>query len=171
MSSRLQDELRQSKSFGSLRQEAVLQIARSSAVLVHAWEQYIRPYGITPTQYNVLRILRGAGDPGLSRHQVGLRLITQVPDVSRLLDRMMLAGLVIRTRGAEDRRTVNACITAKGLQILGELDGPSCAVPDTQLAGLTDDQVRTLIDLLEAVRGSAAERVPAPCSFPQGVRP
>jgi DNA-binding MarR family transcriptional regulator len=152
MPSRLQDELQQSKAFGSLRQEAILQMARTSAVLGLCWEQYLRCHGITATQYNVLRILRGAGDEGLSRHEVGRRMLTQVPDVSRLLDRMMSAGLVTRARCIDDRRKVNATITPKGLDLLAGLDEPSLRVPDQQLSHMRDADVQRLIELLEEAR-------------------
>jgi DNA-binding MarR family transcriptional regulator len=159
MPSRLQDELQQSKAFGSLRQEAILQMARSSAVLTHCWEQSLRGMGITGTQYNVLRILRGAGVAGLSRHAVGCRMVTQVPDVSRLLDRMTAAGLVTRARGTEDRRKVNATITSKGLSILAELDESSLRVPDEQLSHMPDEHVRRLIELLDEARSPHISRV------------
>ena len=155
MSSRLQEELKQNKPFGSLRQEALLAMARTTAVLTHAWEQALRRHGITLTQYNVLRILRGAGSSGLCRHGVASRLVTPVPDVSRLLDRMMRAGLVTRTRGTEDRRIVQACITARGLALLAKLDLPSYTVADAQLAHMPDDDLRTLIQLLETARNDA----------------
>ncbi len=152
MPSRLQDELQQTKAFGSLRQEAILQMARSSAVFSHSWEQYLRGFGITGTQYNVLRILRGAGDAGLSRHAVSCRMVTRVPDVSRLLDRMTAGGLVTRARGTDDRRKVNTAITPKGLSILAELDVPSLRVPDEQLGHMSDEHIRRLIELLEEAR-------------------
>ncbi len=152
MPSRLQHELKQSKPFSSFRQELVLQLARTHAVVSHAWEQDLRRHGITSTQYNVLRILRGAGAAGLCRHEVASRLVAQVPDVSRLLDRMMLSGMVTRTRSDEDRRLVKARITTKGLGILKELDEPSVALPDRLLAHLSDDEVQTLIALLEVIR-------------------
>jgi DNA-binding MarR family transcriptional regulator len=162
MSSRLQDELQQSKAFGSLRQEAILQMARSSAVLSHAWEQQLRCFGVTGTQYNVLRILRGAGQTGLSRHEVGCRMVTQVPDVSRLLDRMTAAGLVTRARGAEDRRKVNATVTPKGLALLEQLDAPSLRVPEEQLGHMPDEAVRHLIALLEEARAPHIKRTVSP---------
>ncbi len=152
MCSRLQVELKQSKPFSSLRQEAFLQMARTTAMLTHGWEHALRGHGITLTQYNVLRILRGAGERGLCRHEVSSRLVTQVPDVSRLLDRMMRGGLVTRARDKEDRRMVNACITDKGLSLLQELHLPSKVLVDDQLAHLTDAQVQLLIELLEAAR-------------------
>jgi DNA-binding MarR family transcriptional regulator len=152
MSSRLQREIKQAKPFGSLRQEVLLQMARTTAILVHAWEQALRVHGITLTQYNVLRILRGAGSEGLCRHEVASRLITQVPDVSRLLDRMMKAGLVTRTRDVGDRRLVNACITPQGLSLLEQLDAPSHTLVDNQLAHMSDVELRVLIELLETAR-------------------
>ncbi len=156
MAGRLQDEIKQSKPFGSLQQEAVLSMARTTAVLTRAWEQFLRGYGITLTQYNVLRILRGAGPGGLCRHEVASRLVTEVPDVSRLLDRMMHAGLLTRTRGVEDRRMVKACITDRGLAILEELDRPSFTLPQKQMAHMTETDLRTLIQLLDAARSSPA---------------
>jgi len=152
MASLLQDEIKQTKPFKSLRQEALLQMARSTAVLLHAWEQSLRIHGITLTQYNVLRILRGAGDAGLCRHAIASRLITQVPDVSRLLDRMTTAKLVTRTRNSEDRRLVKACITEKGLSILSDLDAPSYVLIDQSMAHMSDDEIKTLIHLLERAR-------------------
>ena len=100
----------------------------------------------------MLRILRGAGEAGLCRHEIASRLITPVPDVSRLLDRMVLAGLVTRTRGLSDRRMVKACITLPGLALLGELDRTTPGMAEKQLGHLSDDQVRMLIDLLESAR-------------------
>ncbi len=152
MASRLQVEIKQSRPFTSLRLELLPQLARTAAVLTHAWEQHFRSCGITLTQFNVLRILRGAGEGGLCRHEVASRLVTPVPDVSRLLDRMVRAGLVTRTRGVADRRMVKACITRQGLAILGELDQSAPALAEEQLAHLSDDQIRTLIALLETVR-------------------
>jgi DNA-binding MarR family transcriptional regulator len=111
MVSRLQQEIKQTKPFSSLKQEVLLSIARTAAVLQHASEQALKAHGITLTQYNVLRILRGAGEKGLCRHEIASRLITPVPDVSRLLDRMVRAGLVTRTRDKHDRRLVASCIT------------------------------------------------------------
>lgn len=152
MTSRLRSEIKQAKPFGSLREEVFLQLARTTAQLTHAWEQALRRHGITLTQYNVLRILRGSGDAGLARQEVSSRLVTQVPDVSRLLDRMMRAGLVMRARDEGDRRVVKATITDKGLAILRELDAPSIAIVDEKLAHMTDADLFTLIRLLEAAR-------------------
>src|SRR4051812_50226485 len=86
------------------------------------FELFLRPYGITATQYNVLRILRGSEPEGLCRNDLRDRMLTRMPDVTRLLDRMEEAGLVERTRETEDRRMVTSGTTAKGMQILATLD-------------------------------------------------
>ncbi len=152
MPSRLHLEIKQSRPFTSLRLELYPQLARTTAVLTHAWEQHLRSFGITLTQFNVLRILRGAGEDGMCRHEIASRLVTPVPDVSRLLDRMVRASLVTRTRGIADRRMVKACITREGLAVLSELDQIAPSMAEQQLAHLSDDQIRTLIDLLEMAR-------------------
>ncbi len=157
MTGGLQDEIKQGRPFSSLRQEAFLSLSRTSALLTHAWTQRLRPYGVTLTQYNVLRILRGAGGGGLNRQQVSERLITQVPDVSRLLDRMTAAGLVTRARGQVDRRVVNSCVTEKGLAILQALDVPSYVIADEQLAHMPDSEISQLVALLEKVRSGLTQ--------------
>jgi DNA-binding MarR family transcriptional regulator len=158
MPSRLQAELKQTKPFKSLREEVLLQVARTAAVLSHTLDHTLRVYGITQTQYNVLRILRGAGPSGLCRHEVATRLVTLVPDVSRLLDRMTQAELLTRTRDPKDRRLVKACITEKGLKILAELDGPSSTLADERFSHISDADLRQLITLLEAVRETPPTR-------------
>ena len=165
MTSRLQHELKQTRPFSNPRLELVVQLARTNALLVHQWEQHLRPHGITLTQFNVLRILRGAGESGLCRHEVADRLVTPMPDASRLLDRMVRAGLVTRTRNATDRRMVKTCITARGLAILQELDGSSLSVADRQFAHLSSEDVGQLIRLLEKVRypsGCCSDPVASP---------
>lgn len=152
MASRLQQELKQRKPFSSLRQEVMLSISRTSAVLTHSFEQALKTHGITATQYNVLRILRGAGHDGLCRYEIGHRLVTPVPDVSRLLDRMTAAGLLTRERALTDRRLVVACITPKGLAALEALDAPTQRMIDGQMRHLSDDQLLTLRDLLDLAR-------------------
>jgi len=169
MATRLQHEIKQTKPFQSLRHEVFLQVARTAAVLNHAGDQALRSHGITLTQYNVLRILRGAGAAGLCRHEVAVRLVTQVPDVSRLLDRMLTAGVITRTRDAADRRMVNACITKAGMAILEALDAPMLTVLDQQLSHLSDTELETLAHLLEAARTpphAATGNGTKPCQTP-----
>lgn len=152
MTSTLRDEIRQTRPFQSLEQEASLSIERTSAVLRHGLAEAMKEFGITGTQLNVLRILRGAGPDGLCRNEIGDRLISQVPDVTRLLDRMEEAGLVSRARSTEDRRLVRTRITAEGLALLDRLDAPLVALHARQLGHMTRDQLRTLIDLLAVAR-------------------
>src|SRR5687767_15720741 len=118
----LREDLRQRKPFTSLEQEAQLNVVRTASLLVDSFEQMLRPYAITATQYNVLRILRGAEPDGLCRNELRDRMLTRMPDVTRLLDRMEDAGLVERARDTKDRRLVTTRITKKATQLLATLD-------------------------------------------------
>jgi DNA-binding MarR family transcriptional regulator len=118
MSKSLQSEIKQTKPFPSLRAEALLGILRTAAVIDHHLGEALKPHKITTTQYNVLRILRGAGRKGLCGREVAERLVSKVPDVSRLLDRTEELGLISRERDSGDRRHVTARITDKGLALL-----------------------------------------------------
>ncbi len=148
----LRDELKMSKPFKSVEEEAILSIARTAALLEHAGAEALKPFKLTITQYNVLRILRGAGDSGLCRNEVGQRLVTKVPDVTRLLDRMEAAGLIVRQRGGEDRRYVATRITEKGLKLLDRIDRELPAIHGRQLGHVGQKRLRELIALLEEVR-------------------
>ena len=150
----LQQELKQGKAFRSIEEEAFLNIARTAAVLEHGLAQALKPFDITPTQYNVLRILRGAGPDGLCRNEVGERLVRRVPDVTRLLDRMEETGLLVRARADADRRYVTTRITAQGLALLDRLDHELDRIHRNQLGHLEGKQLRSLIALLTAVRRS-----------------
>jgi DNA-binding MarR family transcriptional regulator len=152
MSPSLQQDLRQKKPFSSLEQEAYLSVVRTTSVLSDRVEDLLKPFGISGTQYNVLRILRGAGEEGLCRNALRDRMLTRMPDMTRLLDRMEEAGFVTRSRERDDRRMVLTRITARGRDLLGELDRPMNELHREQLAGLSDEQLRTLIDLLRVVR-------------------
>ena len=148
----LRAELKQTKPFRSLRHEALLSIQRTAAVLEHEFETTLKPYRITGTQYNVLRILRGAGTDGLCRNEIRDRMVRQVPDVTRLLDRLEDMKLVVRTRGGSDRRFVTTKITAAGLKLLDRLEAVVDAVNDRQLGHVDDARLRTLVALLAGVR-------------------
>jgi len=152
MLSALAAELKQNKPFESLEVEAVLSIARTAAIFEHQAAQALKPYNLSLSQYNVLRILRGAGPDGLCRNDVGSRLITQVPDVTRLLDRMEEAGLISRERGSNDRRFVTTRITRKGLDLVGKIDKPITDLHQQQLGHVSRKTLRVLIDALAEVR-------------------
>jgi DNA-binding MarR family transcriptional regulator len=114
--------------------------------------ELFRTVGLSPTQYNALRILRGAGEPGLTCGEIASRLITADPDVTRLLDRLEKAQLIARVRSTEDRRVVRARITPAGLEALAGLDGPVAALHVRQLGHMGRERLATLIELLESAR-------------------
>jgi len=152
MPTSLQAELKQSKPFGGPEHEAVLSIARTAAILEHSTSEAIKRYGLTLTQYNALRILRGAGADGLCRNEVRDRLIARVPDATRLLDRLEEMGLVVRAREGDDRRFVRARITQAGLDLIAPLDDVIQEVHRRQLGHLGPERLRQLVDLLAAAR-------------------
>jgi len=152
MRSRIWNEIKQTRPFRSIEEEAALSIVRTAAELEHTFAQAIKGYEVTSTQYNVLRILRGAGSEGLCRNEVGQRLVRQVPDVTRLLDRMEHLDLIARQRGGKDRRYVTTTITKKGLDLLKKLDEKVDAINEDLLGHLDPERLKQLIALLDAAR-------------------
>lgn len=152
MTQTLQDELKQAKPFKRVEEEAYLSIMRTAALLEHQLAQALKPHGVTATQYNVLRILRGAGSDGLCRNEVGDRLVTAVPDVTRLLDRMEQLGLIARERGTTDRRFVTTRLSKKGLALVNRLDAHVEAMHARQLGHLDQRSLKALVGLLAQVR-------------------
>ena len=152
MRSRIWNEIKQTRPFRSIEEEAALSIVRTAAALEHTFAQAIKGYEVTSTQYNVLRILRGAGSEGLCRNEVGQRLVRQVPDVTRLLDRMEHLDLIARQRGGKDRRYVTTTITKKGLDLLKKLDEKVDAINEDLLGHLDPERLKQLIALLDAAR-------------------
>jgi DNA-binding MarR family transcriptional regulator len=152
MASDLRADLKQRMPFKSLPEKAHLGVVRTAAVLVDAFEQMLKPHGITATQFNVLRILRGAAPAGLCRNELRDRLLTRMPDVSRLLDRMEEGGLVSRARESDDRRMVTTRITAKGRRLLDAVEDDVTDEHRRRFGHLSKDQLRELIALLSMVR-------------------
>lgn len=152
MTLNLREEIKQSRPFQSLEQEALLSLERTAAVVNHRSADFFRRYGVTPTQYNVLRILRGAGNSGLCRNEVRDRMIAQVPDVTRLLDRLEEMKLIARERDDADRRMVTTRITASGLKLLERLDAPVADAEKRMASHLGPKKLRQLIDLLAELR-------------------
>ena len=152
MHSKLQEEIRQNKPFESLREELWLNLSCTAAAIGHLVEQKLRPYGVSPTQYNVLRILRGAGPEGLCQYQVKERLVAQVPDVPRILDRMEKAGLVERVRAEADKRMVMTTLSERGRSLVTELDGPLPEMMSELFQALTEDELAKLNELLVGAR-------------------
>jgi DNA-binding MarR family transcriptional regulator len=156
MSAKLKDEIRQVKPFESREQEAFLNLQRTADAMMRGLEETLRPSGLTQTQYNVLRILRGAGEGGLLCRQVAERMVTRDPDMTRLLDRLETRGLVTRERDRKDRRALSVRITSKGIRLVSALDDPIVALHRRQLSHLGEDRVQRLITLLEDARQEPA---------------
>jgi len=138
-----------------LTAEAFLELLRTADVLVQGLAATLKPYGLSLNQYNVLRILRGAGPGGLPCGQIAERMLTRDPDMTRLLDRLEGRGLVGRCRGQDDRRVVLTRITGQGMKVLADLDEPVRKRHEEQLGHLSAAKLRTLIELLEAARRSS----------------
>lgn len=156
----LRKEIRQGRPFRSREAEAFLNLQRTAAFLEQAVARWLKRASLTLTQYNALRILRGAHPDVLPCSEVGERMVTPVPDVTRLLDRLEGAGLVSRCRDTKDRRVVNVGITEHGLERLGELDDPLERYLEELLSPLDRGDLRTLIRLLERARLSPALTAP-----------
>ena len=150
--SHIQQEIRQGKPFASKSQEAVVALFRTADVLRGGLSRVFEPHGITGQQYNVLRILRGAGTEGLPTLDVAERMIERTPGITRLLDRLERKGLVRRERCARDRRQILCWIQPAGLRLLDQVDGPLNAAEGRALAGLGVQRTEQLLRLLELVR-------------------
>jgi DNA-binding MarR family transcriptional regulator len=155
----LQAELRQKVPFTSREQEAYLSLLRTADGLQAQVEAWLKEFGLTGTQYNALRILRGAGPEGLPCSEIGERMITHDPDITRLLNRLEDRGLVERTRARHDRRVIYGKITPAGLKLLREMDGPIEKFGREMLRHVGPERLRQLIALLELVRGGTASRI------------
>lgn len=151
----LRMEIHQTKPFASLEEEAFLNLHRTADALLHGLEAALKPVGLSASQYNVLRILRGAEAEGLACREVAERMVTRDPDITRLLDRLEARGLVIRARDRADRRVITVRITPEGLRLLQALEAPVAELPRRQLGHLDEAQLRTLIELLQAARERA----------------
>jgi DNA-binding MarR family transcriptional regulator len=154
MSSRLQAEIKQTKPFPRRSSEALLSVMRTAALLEHQLNELLRPYGITELQYNVLRILRGAGPSGLCGREISERLVSKVPDVSRLLDRMEGMQLLRRERDATDRRHVTARITPRGLRVLDESTPELEAFERERFGHLDAERLQHVIEGLADIRAA-----------------
>lgn len=152
----LQEEIRQSRPFRSRSEEAALGILRTADVIRRYYGQVVEAQGITLPQYNVLRILRGAGGP-LPTLEIAERLIEHAPGISRMLDRLESKGLIERERSADDRRQVLCRLSRRGRRVLKSLDTPVDEADDTCLSMLSRREQETLIDLLDRVREVEAD--------------
>src|SRR5712664_1895582 len=152
--SALQHELRQRRPFQSLAHEAVVALMRTADLVRRQIADLVEPYGITPQQFNVLRILRGAGADGMPTLEVAARMIEQTPGVTRLLDRLEAKELVRRQRCPKDRRQHLCWIAPKGLAVLQKIDAVSQRAADDTLKGLRPKDRETFVRLLDAIRAA-----------------
>ncbi|HEX6903491.1 MAG TPA: MarR family transcriptional regulator [Thermoanaerobaculia bacterium] len=147
-------EIRQSKPFRTKGQEVLVALLRTADVVRRAVGRVLEPYDITPQQYNVLRILRGAGEQGLPTLEIADRMIEQAPGVTRLLDRLEAKGWVRRQRCPEDRRQVLCWLTPAGLELVTRLDEPVESADAEAVAELSPEDQDHLLRLLDAVRAA-----------------
>jgi DNA-binding MarR family transcriptional regulator len=146
-------EIHQTKPFRSLQEQLVINLMRTTRAIEESWVQYLkRSEGISQSQYNILRILRGARPKAVKISEIAERMITRDPDVTRLVDRLIKQGLVRRDRDTDDRRVVLVEITGAGLAMLARLDGPAVAYTEGAMAGLKQQQLKTLDTLLNEIR-------------------
>lgn len=148
----LQREIRQSRPFRSVADEAVVGLLRTTDAVRRFLARVVEPHGITLQQYNVLRILRGAGEAGLPTLEIGTRMIEEAPGVTRLIDRLEAKRLVSRERCPVDRRQVLCRATPGGVALTNALDEPTARAAEEAVAGLSPELRRALVELLDAVR-------------------
>jgi DNA-binding MarR family transcriptional regulator len=141
----------------ALEARVFVSLMRAADALARGAEALLKPYSLSATQYNILRILRGAGEKGLACSELGGRLISRDPDITRLLDRMESRGWIARAREAQDRRVVKTRITAVGLRLLEELDRPVHELHRRQLRHLPVKHLRQLSSLLDRASGRVEE--------------
>lgn len=148
-------EIRQTKPFRSLEEEVYISLRLTAQVMEQPWARFLRKNErISPSQYNLLRILRGAGEEGRTMSEIAERMINRDPDVTRLADRTVKLGLARRKRDTEDRRVVKLFIARKGLDMLGRLDGEVEVFLKQALGALGPVRLRQLRDLLGEARAS-----------------
>ncbi len=157
MARNLQSELKKRNAFQSPEEEATLNILRTGGLLLGSVSQVFKQAGLTNPQYNVLRILRGAGEPGLPCQEVAARMVTREPDVTRLIDRLEQAGWVQRARSSTDRRVVRVAITEPGRELVASLDEPVLEAHRANLGHLTRAELAEISRLMVKAR----QRVPS----------
>jgi DNA-binding MarR family transcriptional regulator len=160
----LKQEIAQQSPFASVEEEALLNVLRTSDCLQRAFVRRTRHWGITPTQYNVLRILRGAQPQGLTCSAIGDRMITAVPDITRLLARMKVQKFIRQQRDRKDRRVVWTQISTSGLELLSKIDPEITQIPGELLGHLNRKELDEFIRLLELARKNCMDtQAPVSC--------
>jgi DNA-binding MarR family transcriptional regulator len=149
---KLQHEIQQRKAIRLLEEETTLNIARTADLLMQKLGDVLKPHNLSSTQYNVLRILRGAGAEGASCKDIGSRMVTRDPDITRMMDRLEKRGLLMRDRAKEDRRVVTHKLTPAGLELVNALDGPVDTANQETMRHMSRAKLRELVGLLEELR-------------------
>ncbi|MGZ5443732.1 MAG: MarR family winged helix-turn-helix transcriptional regulator [Thermoanaerobaculia bacterium] len=150
---KLNQEIKQQRPFLGVQEEAILSLVRTADQVAAPMNEVLRGANLSQSQYNILRILRGAGADGLPCGEISERMVRRDPDLTRLLDRLEARGLVTRARGTTDRRVVLSSITEEGLALLSSLDEPVQERLKAILAHVPEDRLRTLVEILEEIRG------------------
>jgi DNA-binding MarR family transcriptional regulator len=153
----LRREIAQERPFASREEEALLNLLRTSDFFALEVQRRTRAWGVTSTQYNVLRILRGADPEGLTCNAIGERMITAEPDITRLLSRLKALKLIRQRRDPHDRRMVRTQIAEAGLELLRRMDPMVLAAPKELLGHLSGTEMTEMIRLLEKARKSDAQ--------------
>lgn len=148
----IQQEIQQTRPFHSRSQEAVIALLRTASIVSRRFSRIVEPHGLSLAQFNVLRILRGAGDEGLPTLAIRDRMVDEGSTVTRLLDKLEQAGLVTRDRSRPDRRQVLCRITPAGEALLERIDPDVNAANDAAMAMLDDAEVGQLLELLASLR-------------------
>lgn len=156
MVGRLLTELKQTRPFRSREDEAFLNLVRTTELLRREVIELFKPHDLTHAQYNVLRILRGAGDAGMPTLAIRDRMVEEAAGITRLLDKLEAAGYVVRERSTPDRRQVLCHITPKGVGVIAALDAPMDAANKRAGSMLEDAERGQLIELLGAIRAAYA---------------
>ena len=155
MSKAVPAKIRRERPFGPLEEQAFLALVRTADALQWRVTAMFKQHGLSPTQYNVLRILRGTGSEGLPCSEIGKRMINRDPDITRLLGRLEKRGLVTRKRQPDDRRVIRAFVTRTGLEVLRRLDRPVLLLHRQVLGHLGRNRLQTLISLLNLAMENA----------------
>jgi MarR family transcriptional regulator, organic hydroperoxide resistance regulator len=148
----LYKEIKQTKPFVHIEDEVFINLQRTADALMRKLSEVLKTFDLTPSQYNVLRILRGSCDEGLICREIGERMVSYDPDVTKLLDRLEARGLITRERQTKDRRVVVTCISEEGLKLLKKVDPQIETLIKELLEHLGARKLKTLNDLLEVAR-------------------
>jgi len=161
--SKLKQEIAQQRPFASVGEEALLNLLRTADCVTRSFQRSTRRWGITSTQYNVLRILRGAHPEGLTCSAIGDRMITADPDITRLLGRLKTLKLIRQQRDKRDRRVVWTHISPAGLELLAEMDPTVQKMPEEIIGHFNQAELGEFIRLLELARAYCQDGAPVSC--------